>query len=404
METAPGIDTATLSLIQDLIINNPDLEKLEGLLNRFNVFEALGAVRQEVRHSDFLAFLLNPRQNHGLGDLFIKRLLQEAISQADAVQPITPIDLDLWDLDDIEVRREWQSIDILLLDQIHQVAVVIENKIYSSEHNDQLHRYRQIVAQYYPGFRVLGLFLTPEGETGTDPSYISISYELICQLVENIVHSRESTLGHDVLMMMGHYIVMLRRHIVGESEIEKLCQQIYRKHQHALDLIYEYRPDQQAAIRDLFCNLISSNPQMELDHSSKSYIYFIPKQWDSPVLHKGYGWTRSGRMLLFVFTNLQDSLKLTLILGPGPDEIRQKLFDVVIQNEPPFKRSFRAMGKMWSTVYGRTFLTKSIYLEKTTEEILEEIKRRWYEFLEHELPKLENILLSEINQLGNESV
>ncbi len=117
MESTSGIDSDTIKFLEDLIINNPDLEKLESMLDRFNIFEALGAVHQEVRHSDFLAFLLNPQQNHGLGDLFVKRLLQEAISQADFVQPITPIDLDIWDLDDIEVRREWQSIDILILDE-----------------------------------------------------------------------------------------------------------------------------------------------------------------------------------------------------------------------------------------------------------------------------------------------
>ena len=102
MEAKQNMDAETLNRLQDLVVHNPELERLEGLLDRFNVFEALGAVRQEVRHSEFLAFLLNPRQNHGLGDQFVKRLLQESISQADYIQPITPIDLDVWDLDDID--------------------------------------------------------------------------------------------------------------------------------------------------------------------------------------------------------------------------------------------------------------------------------------------------------------
>ena len=34
------------------------LEKLEGMLSGFNIFEAIGAVNRELRHSDFLAFLL----------------------------------------------------------------------------------------------------------------------------------------------------------------------------------------------------------------------------------------------------------------------------------------------------------------------------------------------------------
>ncbi len=404
MESTSNIDAETINKLQSLVVHNPELERLESLLDRFNIFEALGAVRQEVRHSDFLAFLLNPRQNHGLGDLFVKRLLQEAIAQADFSQPVTPIDLDIWDLDDIEVRREWQSIDIFILDGLHQLTVIIENKIYSGEHDDQLKRYDQLVKQHYPGYRVLGLFLTPEGEEASDQGYIAISYSLICKLVEDIIHSRETVLGRDVLALMNHYVEMLRRYIVGESEIEKLCQQIYRKHQRALDLIYEYRPDQQAAIKDYLCELINSNSQMELDHSSKTYIYFIPKNWDYSALRKGQGWTRSGRMLLFQFTNLQDSLKLALVLGPGPDEIRQKLFEVICQHEPPFKRSFKAMGRMWSTVYNRNFLTKNNYQEKTTEELQEEITRRWNEFIDHELPKMENVLMREIELMGKKEV
>jgi len=34
----------------------------------------------EVRHSDYLAFLLDPTKNHGLGDLFLKRLVQNILA------------------------------------------------------------------------------------------------------------------------------------------------------------------------------------------------------------------------------------------------------------------------------------------------------------------------------------
>lgn len=45
--------------LEAFVVGNPDLERLETLLDQFNMFEAIGAVRQELRHSDFLAFLLN---------------------------------------------------------------------------------------------------------------------------------------------------------------------------------------------------------------------------------------------------------------------------------------------------------------------------------------------------------
>ncbi len=44
--------------LEAFLLDNPELGQLEALLDEFNIFEAIGAVRQEVRHSDFLAFLL----------------------------------------------------------------------------------------------------------------------------------------------------------------------------------------------------------------------------------------------------------------------------------------------------------------------------------------------------------
>jgi len=87
---AASSPASELQLLQALVVDNPELEELESLLEEFNIFEALGAVRQEARHSDFLAFLLNPRQNHGLGDAFARRLLQKAIARRSVPPPSPP--------------------------------------------------------------------------------------------------------------------------------------------------------------------------------------------------------------------------------------------------------------------------------------------------------------------------
>jgi Trp operon repressor len=46
----------------------PELSALEALLSRFNIFRILRAARHEIRHSNMLAWLLTPDENHGLGD------------------------------------------------------------------------------------------------------------------------------------------------------------------------------------------------------------------------------------------------------------------------------------------------------------------------------------------------
>jgi len=65
--------------LEVFLLDNPELGQLEALLDEFNIFEAVGAVRQEVRHSDFLTFLLNPRERHGLGTTFAQQLLLTAV-------------------------------------------------------------------------------------------------------------------------------------------------------------------------------------------------------------------------------------------------------------------------------------------------------------------------------------
>jgi hypothetical protein len=52
--------------LKRLIVDEPDLERLEDALSDFNVFEAIGEVKRELRHSNFLRFLLDPGKRHAL--------------------------------------------------------------------------------------------------------------------------------------------------------------------------------------------------------------------------------------------------------------------------------------------------------------------------------------------------
>ena len=137
-----------LHLLQAFVENNVDLERLTALADRFNVFVAMGAVRQELRHSDFLSFLLDPTANHRLGPAFLSRFLERALEEGDSevsVGEITGADLST-----ATVRREWRHVDILIHDAVNRIVCVIENKIGAREHSDQLERYRKTVAAAFP--------------------------------------------------------------------------------------------------------------------------------------------------------------------------------------------------------------------------------------------------------------
>ena len=148
--------------LERFVVENDELERLEELVAEFNLFEAIGTVRHELRHSDTLRFLLDPSSPHGFGDAFLSRFLKGALVGTQAGE-LGPVEIDVADLAKTEVLREWKQIDILIRNQASNFVVAIENKVGSEEHSNQLQRYRKTLESEYPGARRVFLFLTPEG-------------------------------------------------------------------------------------------------------------------------------------------------------------------------------------------------------------------------------------------------
>jgi hypothetical protein len=71
-ESNTASTAAELEALRALQADASDLERIEELLDRYNVFEAIGFVDNEVKHSNFLAFLFDPDRNDALKDLPIR--------------------------------------------------------------------------------------------------------------------------------------------------------------------------------------------------------------------------------------------------------------------------------------------------------------------------------------------
>lgn len=398
-QDTPQISSINLSdhqLLERLVVENEDLERLESLLDRFNIFEATGSVRHELRHSDFLAYLLDPRMNHGLGDVLLVRLLQEVIRSATITgSKVTALDLELWDLGGSWAMREWRGIDILIVSEskAHKLVVVIENKIDSGEHSNQLERYHEIIERHYKDYSIIPIFLTPNGDDPSDNRYLPLSYTTVCQLIERVAESRRSTLGAEVYTLMVHYTEMLRRHIVSESEIAKLCELIYRKHQRALDLIYEYRPNKQAQMRDLLDRLLREKaPELGLMlyPSSQGRLRFGVTAWDIPVLKVA---APNENILWFEISNMPSKVQLKLVIGPGDENVRQRLLDIVLRHKAPFSAEPRLYPTR-NTIYSIALASEHACQDEM--ENLETIIRdNWERFAESDLKDIRQMIESQ---------
>src|SRR5438093_13703466 len=109
----------SLEALERFVVENDDLLQLESHIGRFNIFDALGIARVEIRHSNFLAFLLDPAESHGQGQLFLKALLMDLFNSVPAeLRPLSPMELGRIDLHGVEIRREWEHIDLLISCQL----------------------------------------------------------------------------------------------------------------------------------------------------------------------------------------------------------------------------------------------------------------------------------------------
>ena len=147
----------------DNLLLSEDLEELNNLTGHFNIFNALKLQNNEIRHSNFLAWLMTPYESHKLGDYFLKEFLKSAIKEYSLN---TDISLSLKDIaflkfDDAEIRREYKNIDLLIVSAQNKFVCIVENKIWTGEHDCQLERYAGIVDTEFNGYQKLYIYLAP---------------------------------------------------------------------------------------------------------------------------------------------------------------------------------------------------------------------------------------------------
>lgn len=122
-------------------------------IHDYNVFDVLEA--KEVKHSKFIASLLNPKGLHYQGDLFLNKFIE-----------VCGIDDFGLDTSNAQAYREYENIDIYITDG--NKHIIIENKRWTGDHNEQVARYIKTIidkqnkdelSEIYE--RILVLYLTP---------------------------------------------------------------------------------------------------------------------------------------------------------------------------------------------------------------------------------------------------
>jgi hypothetical protein len=377
------VSTEAIAALTAFCVNNTELEQLEAMLAEFNVFEAAGLTSQEIRHSRFLSFLLDPKGAHGLGELFVTRLLQAAVQgrRPDEVG-VTALDLELMDFNDLQVACEVQRIDILLLSASNQFAVVIENKVGTGEHSNQLSRYLKAVEAIKPGWRILPLLLSPLGVEPSDPRYFAVSYESVAAILRSLIDSRRSSMGPDVALALTHYERLLRRHVVSDSKLTELCQQIIAKHRKALELLMEHMESPRSVAKLLVDGVLEESGW------TRNGGYRYPPSWLEVV---PVGPDGIPLVSFWVDFGLK-SLSLVMEIQPGAVEVRQRLLDAAVANPSVFSPARKTLGSKYNRILRVDIASSTSPTEVGIEEWELQVREGLARFSAEILPKATEIL------------
>ena len=240
-------------LLEKLLLSE-DLEELNNLTNNFNIFNALKLQNNQIRHSNLLSWIMAPYESHKLGAYFLKEFLKSAIKEYSLNEKVKLglKDIIFFNLDDVEIRREYKNIDLLIISPQNKFLCIVENKIWTGEHDCQLDRYADIVEKEFKDYKKLYIYLAPNIECKdllyrakdnvAQVYYIPMSYEQVFNALDKTLRFRADNMSEDVRIFVEHYKKMVERNIMGNTdrEIVELCRRIYRENKEAIDLITSY--------------------------------------------------------------------------------------------------------------------------------------------------------------------
>ena len=243
-----------LSLIKDSDFR--DLERKMGTqeISLWRIINKLK--RDENSYSDFMAYFLDPNENHGIEERFLKKFLFSVVKSENELvgelkTALHPIDIEMSSFNEVSIYREYNfrdygRIDILIEDKGNNILVLLENKLYSKEGKNQTNRYWEAVNKKfdptkYPDQNRLLIFLSPDGLNAENEKFINISYQVLIDTVNELLE--ENNMPAETQRILTNYMKNLKEITVDNEKI-KLAEQIYAKHAELIDFIYNVGNDQ----------------------------------------------------------------------------------------------------------------------------------------------------------------
>lgn len=388
-----------------------DFARLHRKFTQFNPLKVLRVDQFEIRHSNVLAWLLDPNENHQMGSFFIKKLVSRLVLHVENEEKVDDLDLLSFlhaSFFDTEVYREVKTgnnryIDLLVVVPSQRIVLVIENKFHAGESQGQLEDYLTYAQDQYhmEGYTIIPVFLTLRRDMPSYPDYLMLDYNDVLDIITSHLELNREGIADHVYDFLTFYTVILKEELVEDDEAMELALDIYQVHKRAIDLLFlsqhmEY--SNQARYSGLFQRMnelpVSHKESLKKIYDKKKqtidYIFkmgsnvlreaflsfvqleeipeevykahvtvpnFILPQWTDFAEtmgepESGY-WLGNGLIIWFERT-WNERLKITIELGPIPFEKRLKFLTELENQGMLIRQSAKSEERKYTKIYTQT--------------------------------------------------
>ena len=363
-----------------ILLNDLDFDKIELELRTPNIFQILNIARTEIRHSNFLSWLLDPNETHGLGKIFLTKFLRE-LATSEIATDLDEFEIEKLNFNNVELRREWRNIDLLII--FDTLVICIENKVDSQDHSNQLSKYRSIIKESFQKHKKGFVYLTPTGERPTaikERQYYSpYSYENIIDQADRVLKIHGKSLNLGVNLYISDYLTTLKRELMKNDTLNELADKIYKNHRELFDFVFENKSDIASELYPIFVNKIQKSGWV-VGSKHKGYARFLTKTLDSIIPRKGQGWPMK-ESFLFEIDFLWDKKRAIFktVISPCDIEI-QNIFCKAMENINGHKKPG---GKKWLVHFQHTWKFETEDMSDVDEaDILKLLDAEWPTILE----------------------
>lgn len=405
------------------LILDEDFTRIQSLVNEeVNLMDILGVSNKELPHSNFLAWFFNANESHNLGDYalkeFIKIYFQEnQLSDLGSKSSLSVFDFALMDFQDLEVRREHKNIDLILISPKNELCIIVENKIKSTEQNNQLIRYKKYIEteSVYKNFKYkIYIYLSLDNQQIDNEDYIEINYENIIKLIDRLLSNQKINIADKTKFVFQQYLQTLKSMTNQNEQIEIIAKNLYNKYKSAFDLVFKYAsPEDNGEVWNKIKFLVDSESSIKPYICNKNYIRFQPK-----YLHENINeFKKVGLILmdddltdnwtfLFEFELRNGRVNFNFKIGKGDNTIRNKLYEMYERNSHIFTKVKKQSGlsSMWHQSFQKQILSPhemqqfvdNMNDEQNTMKLIEE---RFNDLIKYDLPKIIGCIDDEIKSM-----